>query len=278
MAFVLSDRARHSGYRLHAYESVGSTNSEALLAAKAGDPGRLWVVSSEQTAGRGRRSSVWSTSRGNLAASCLMVMREPGPRLATLGFVAGLALHDALAEVAPDLIVAAALDGAAGIAGKSSVRFSLKWPNDVLADGAKLSGILLETVSIGSATGLVAGIGVNVVSAPERLAYPTASLRSLGASCSAETVFEALSDRWCRYEELWDEGRGLAAIRSAWLDRAAGLGQPVAVAVGSEVTRGVFETIDEECRLVLRTDAGSRLHVSAGEVHFGTVASHRGAG
>ncbi len=270
MAFVLAERARLSGYRLHGHEAVGSTNSEAMQAARAGDPGRLWVAAREQTAGRGRRGSAWSTNAGNLAASCLLTTDIAPARLATLGFVAGLSLHDALADVVPD----------AGVApSRPPVRFALKWPNDVLADGAKLSGILLESEPLaGSRHALVTGIGVNVATAPQGLPYPTASLVGLGAACSPEGLFAALSEHWCRYEELWDEGRGLQAIRAAWLERAAGLGEPVSIRVGGEVSRGVFETIDEECRLVLRTAAGSRLHVSAGEVHFGTVASHRGDG
>lgn len=276
MAFVLAERARLSGYRLHAYASVGSTNGEALSAARAGDPGRLWVVSKEQTSGRGRRGTAWSTTNGNLAASCLWTLSGPPARLATLGFVAGLSLHDALADLVPDSASPATALGVGEKAG-GSVRFELKWPNDVLANGAKLSGILLESETLpGGRNALVVGIGVNVVAAPSGLAYPTTSLAALGANCSAESLFEALSGHWCRYEELWDEGAGLPAIRSAWLDRAAALGEPVAVKVAGEVTRGTFETIDEECRLVVRTAAGSRMHVSAGEVYFGSAASHRG--
>lgn len=267
MAFVLGERARLSGYRVHGYDTVGSTNTEAMAAARAGDEGHVWFASLEQTSGRGRRGSAWSTNRGNLAASCLWVVEGPSARLATLGFMAGLSLHDALADTVPDLRTPAG----------GNVRFALKWPNDVLADGAKLSGILLESEALGGQRhALVTGIGVNVAVAPTDLPYAATSLAELGADCSAEALFTALSEHWCRYEELWAEGRGLPAIRAAWLERAAGLGEPVAVKVGGEVTRGVFETIDEECRLIVCTPAGSRLHVSAGEVHFGGAGSHRG--
>ena len=275
MAFELAERARHLRYRVAEFDSVGSTNAEALAYARRGDRGRLWVVAHEQTAGRGRRGSRWLGARGNLAASCLLTLDRTPALTATLGFVAGLSLHDALAEVAPGVTAEIALDGAHATA----ARFALKWPNDVLADGAKLSGILLESEKTGSgATAVVIGIGVNVVSSPGGLAYKTACLRDLGARCSAETLFTSLTGHWCRYETMWDEGRGLAEIREAWLRRAAGLGEPVALALAGEVTRGIFETIDGECRLVVRTDSGARVHVSAGEVHFGTAASLRGVG
>ncbi len=104
-------------------------------------------------------------------------------------------------------------------------RFELKWPNDVLASGAKLAGILLESAILdGGRFAVAVGIGVNVVAYPEDLPYPATSLRALGATCDAETLFLALSDAWSENARLWDDGRGLAAVRQRWLARAAGLG------------------------------------------------------
>ena len=103
-------------------------------------------------------------------------------------------------------------------------RFELKWPNDVLASGAKLAGILLELAMLdGGRFAVAVGIGVNVVAYPEDLPYPATSLQALGATCDAETLFLALSDAWSENARLWDEGRGLAAVRRRWLARAAGL-------------------------------------------------------
>lgn len=120
---------------------------------------------------------------------------------------------------------------------------------------------------------LAIGVGVNVVSHPADTPYPATSLAALGSACDAERLFLALSDAWVENERIWAAGRGLAAIRNRWLDRAAGLGASVAVRIDGRVVRGVFETIDEECRFVIRTDDGSRVTVAAGDVHFGTVAS-----
>ncbi|MBN9274640.1 MAG: biotin--[acetyl-CoA-carboxylase] ligase, partial [Mesorhizobium sp.] len=119
------------------------------------------------------------------------------------------------------------------------------------------------------------GIGVNVVAHPSDLPYPATSLNALGANCDAETLFLALSDAWSHNARLWDEGRGLAAVRRRWLERAAGLGGEVAVRVDGNVVRGTFETIDEDCRFVIRDDDGSVVTIAAGDVHFGAVASAR---
>lgn len=270
MAFRLAPTSASEGFRLDAHDSIGSTNTVALDHAKAGDPGKLWVVSSKQESGRGRRGRVWATPEGNLAATLLVLTAGELRFAATLGFVAGLALADALDAVVPKGKIAIGVDGAS--AGKN--RFELKWPNDVLASGAKLAGILLESAILDSGRFAVAvGIGVNVVAYPEDLPYPATSLRALGAACDAETLFLALSDAWSENFRLWDEGRGLAAVRRRWLARAAGLGGEVAVRIDGNVVHGVFETIDEDCRFVIRDDKGSVQTIAAGDVHFGAVAS-----
>lgn len=271
MRFQLAPTAIGEGYRLEAFETVGSTNALALERAAEGDPGRLWLVSDSQQSGRGRRGRAWATPKGNLAATLLLTGIDDLAVSATLGFVAGLALADALDAVAPHANVSIGIDGAGGANGP---RFELKWPNDVLASGAKLSGILLESTQLpGGRFGLAIGIGVNVVGHPDDVPYPATSLAELGAKCSAAELFVALSDAWVDNMRRWDAGRGLATIRSLWLARAAGLGAEVAVRLHGEVLRGTFETIDEECRLVVRQRSGGLRQIAAGDVHFGAVAS-----
>jgi BirA family biotin operon repressor/biotin-[acetyl-CoA-carboxylase] ligase len=258
MAFSLGPVAPASGYRLIAHETIDSTSVEAIRLGLEGDAGRLWIVAGEQTEGHGRRGRPWQTRNGNLAASLLMPVPGNGSTTATLGFAAGLALDSAIRAVAPNL------------AGK--VR--LKWPNDVLIDGAKVAGILLEAVSPPSGRdGVVIGIGVNVRHAPADLPYPAASLLDRGADVTAEALFQALAEAWVEQESVWDAGRGFAAIRARWLTHAAGLGAPIAVRLGAEVVRGTFETIDEAGRLVVRAADGAARAISAGEVFFGTAAS-----
>jgi BirA family biotin operon repressor/biotin-[acetyl-CoA-carboxylase] ligase len=123
----------------------------------------------------------------------------------------------------------------------------------------------------------VVGIGTNVVAAPEGTRTPATSLAALGIQVSAEDVFIALSDAWAEFRAIWNFGRGFAEIRKAWLDRAAGLGQAVAIKSGHSIIEGVFDTIDEQGCMIVRTSAGNRIPVSAGDVYFGSAAS-AGAG
>ncbi|SEP25876.1 BirA family transcriptional regulator, biotin operon repressor / biotin-[acetyl-CoA-carboxylase] ligase [Methylobacterium sp. ap11] len=264
MTFVLDPAATAAGYRLEVHDSLGSTSTQALARARAGEPGPLWVVTREQTGGRGRRGKGWSWIPGNHAASLLWpVPAGLAPdRVATLGFVAGVAVERALRRACGP-----------GMDGRSP-DFRLKWPNDVLLDGAKLVGILLEMETLPDRRAVVTvGIGVNVAGAPDGLPYRATSLAAAGYPVDAPGLFRLLSAAWVEAERLWDEGRDFSRIRDAWLGAAAGLGGPVNVQAGGRSVAGTFETIDEGGRLVVRLADGGHLAVSAGEVHFGTAAT-----
>jgi BirA family biotin operon repressor/biotin-[acetyl-CoA-carboxylase] ligase len=270
MAFELGPKASAAGYRLAEYETIGSTSTEALAWAALGDPGRLWVVAKMQTAGHGRRGRPWKTPPGNLAATLLIVQPERRPASATLGFVAGLALESAIRTTAPSIGIRLGLDAASNSAG----RLALKWPNDILLDGAKVAGILLEAITVTSSQhSVVIGIGVNVRHAPEGIPYPVTSLLEQGNDVCPEILFTALAEAWVDQETLWNDGRGFAVIRDLWLKRAAGLGAPIAVKSGEDIHRGTFETIDDEGRLIVRASDGSSRAITAGEVHFGATAT-----
>jgi BirA family transcriptional regulator, biotin operon repressor / biotin---[acetyl-CoA-carboxylase] ligase len=272
MEFALGPVAQRSGYRLAAFATIGSTNAEALEQVRRGGEGPLWFVTEHQTAGHGRRGRPWQAPRGNLAASLLIPCRAGASHAAGLGFVAGLALNAALARIAPHLEVSTALDAAGG----GGTSFLLKWPNDVLAGGGKIAGVLVELER--SPSGMqcaVVGIGLNVAEAPVDVPYAVTSMAALGCRVDAAKVFAALSDAWVQFHAVWDEGRGMAEIRRLWLREAAGLGAPVAVQLGGDVIRGTFETLDDEGRLVVLTEAGARRTIAAGEVHFGAAATLR---
>jgi len=260
MSFTLGPRAISAGYRLASFDQIGSTNSEALARANAGERGPMWFVTSEQTAGRGRRHRPWIAPRGNLAASVLETIDVAPATAATLGFAAGLALESALRTVA----------------GSAEIVFSLKWPNDVLAGQAKLTGILLEAEAVqGRGLAVVVGMGTNVVAAPEGTPVPATSLLALGLETTAEQLFTALSDSWAEYRGIWDDGSGFGEIRQRWLALAAGLGQPVSVHTGQTTVSGIFDTIDDTGCMIVRTSTGDRVPISAGDVHFGQAASTR---
>jgi BirA family biotin operon repressor/biotin-[acetyl-CoA-carboxylase] ligase len=264
MVFSLGPRALSAGYRLAAFDSIGSTNMEALSRAREGERGPIWFVTSEQTAGRGRRNRAWIAPRGNLASSILEVIDVSPAMAATLGFAAGLALEAALRKVCEASPQSAGLD---------EMKFALKWPNDVLAGKQKLAGILLEAESVGDRLAVVVGIGTNVVAAPEGTPTPATSLRALGINAGAEDLFAALSDSWTEFRGIWDDGRGFAEIRQKWLERAAGLGQPVSIVSGGSTVTGIFDTIDASGCMIVRTSDGRRVPISAGDVYFGSTAS-----
>jgi BirA family biotin operon repressor/biotin-[acetyl-CoA-carboxylase] ligase len=265
MAFSLGPRSQSSGTRLVAFESIGSTNAEALARARAGEAGPLWLVTDQQTAGRGRRSRAWVSPRGNLAASILEIIDVTPAVAATLGFAAGLALDAALRQVS--------IEAALRTGGAADWSFALKWPNDVLAGREKLSGILLEAEAVASGLAIVVGMGTNVVSAPQGTPYPATSLASLGIQVGAEDLFHALSDAWAEFRGIWDEGHGFSEIRRLWLERAAGIGAPISIQAGEKSVEGIFETIDDTGCLILKTDGGERIPIAAGDVHFGTARS-----
>jgi BirA family biotin operon repressor/biotin-[acetyl-CoA-carboxylase] ligase len=165
---------------------------------------------------------------------------------------------------------------APGPSGQDKRDFLLKWPNDVLADGRKLVGINLEAETVGGERlAIVVGIGTNVVGAPEGTPTPATSLAALGYEVTAEDLFMQLSDAWAEFRGIWDNGRGFADIRKSWLAGAVGLGEPVAIRSGSVTIEGIFETLDEQGCLIVRTGEGRRIPITAGDVHFGSVASAR---
>ncbi len=262
MSYRLGPEARAAGHRLHVHDTLGSTNTEAMERARAGESGPLWVVARCQAAGRGRRGNVWASLPGNLTASVLYPVPRVAPgHLAGLGFVAGVALVSALDQTCGTL---------PGYDPLRSVR--LKWPNDVLLDERKLAGLLLEVETLpGGRRAVVIGFGVNVAGAPDGLG--AACLAATGYAGGPEALLETLSDRLVAAARAWDGGRGFAEVRERWLARAAGLRSEIAAASGGRTLRGVFETIDEGGRLVILSPDGSRHTVTAGEVHFGTAAT-----
>ena len=266
MTFSLGPKAISAGYGLAAFDRTGSTNAEAMSRARDGERGPMWFVTTEQTAGRGRRQRAWIAPRGNLASSVLEVMDVSPGVAATLGFAAGLSLESAVQKLS--------IEANLRRAGAAPLKYALKWPNDVMAERQKLTGILLEAEAVaGNRLAVVVGIGTNVVAAPEGTPTPATSLAALGVNVGAEELFAALSDAWVEFRGIWDDGRGFAEIRRLWLERAFGLGEPVAIQTGTETVEGMFDTIDETGCLIVRTAEGKRIPIAAGEVYFGAAAS-----
>jgi len=248
---MATDPARpRNDVRIETFDTLGSTNEEALARARKGERGPLWITARRQTSGRGRRARPWISEAGNLSASLLLSDPCPPDRAAELSFVAALALHDAIVEAAPAL----------------GPRATFKWPNDVLIDGAKVAGILVEGESAGSALAAVIGIGVNCVSHPDGTPYPATNLAAAGAVVSADNLMLALARTMTSRLAQWDRGGGFASVRADWLKRAGGIGRDLRVAVGGREIVGRFESLDEAGRLVLRLPTGTAEIVAAGDV------------
>jgi BirA family biotin operon repressor/biotin-[acetyl-CoA-carboxylase] ligase len=239
-----------SACRLVAYDRLGSTNDEAKRLARAGAASWTIVSAGEQTAGRGRRGRSWIAIPGNLFMTVILRPDCTPQTAAQLGFVAALAVGEAVRSVIP---------------AEASVRF--KWPNDVLLDGAKVSGILLEseTTEWGALDWLIVGIGVNVVGHPTVGAYRTTSLlaaaaREVDAPAMLRRIAAALHsgvEAWHRY--------GFGTVRAAWLRHAVGVGDPIAVHLDEAPVTGRFADLAEDGALIIETEQGVR-RIIAGDL------------
>jgi BirA family biotin operon repressor/biotin-[acetyl-CoA-carboxylase] ligase len=234
-----------------AFATLTSTNDEALACAERGEPGPLWVVAQQQTAGRGRRGRPWQSQPGNLYASVLLSGVAPAAALPELSFVAGLALHDAVLAACPGL---------------ASARLRLKWPNDLCLDGRKLAGILIEGSAGAGRVISVIGFGVNCRAHPGDAAMPATDLAAAGFDVGPSALLVALEAALGRRRSEWRAGENFAATRAAWLDRAAGLGAPIEVRLGDRTLDGTFAAIDAAGCLVLRRPDGAYETIRAGDI------------
>ena len=235
--------------------TTDSTLSEAQRRFAAGVTRPLWILALHQTAARGRRGRPWAMPEGNFAANLILPTSDRPDRLALRSFIASLALADAC------VAATGRTDG-----------FTLKWPNDVLLNGGKLAGILIESLQSGGHTaGASIGIGVNLAVAPgatevEARALRPVALIEAGAQPTPEEFLDLLAPAYARYETQFAT-YGFAPIRTEWLNRAAHLGDTITARTGTNETTGTFETIDETGRLILTTPQG-RQAIAAADIFF----------
>ncbi len=248
--FRLAESAIDRHYRLFIYEEIGSTNDEAMRLARAGDPGRAWLIAKAQSRGRGRHGRQWVSPPGNLYASLLLIDEVEARLAPQLGFVAGVALARALRECIGD-----------------DMRLRLKWPNDILFDGAKLAGILLESTELRDGRfACIMGIGVNCAVSPSDLPYRATALAEIGAlRCEAQDIFLHLSHELAQGLDRFAKGAGFDAIRQEWLSFAAGLGGPIRIDTPTGSVAGIFRTIDASGRLIVACGEASEI-IEAGDV------------
>lgn len=240
-----------AGYRLAAFESLDSTNERARILAAEGavDGSVIWARS--QTAGRGRQGRQWQSPEGNLYCSIVLRPDMPAAEAAQYSFVTALALGHSLDGLLPD-----------------DVELSYKWPNDLLLNGRKVAGILLESsgVANGRLDWLVIGAGLNIEESPAETAYPATSLREAGvAPVAPHDMLSRFIEGFAHWRRRWRD-EGLGVVREAWLKRAARRGGEIVVRLPNEEICGCFEGLDEHGALLLTTADGARRAITAGDV------------
>ncbi len=227
--------------------TVDSTNLQAGQLYEKGEVLPFWVRSEEQTAGRGRNGRNWVSAPGNLYASLALMPGCEARQLPQVGLVAAIAVHDCICNWAPSEFV------------------RLKWPNDCLVNGAKISGILIETLQL-SPPSIVIGCGINVVAKPQSVDYPTAALHDFEPMASIDEVFVQLNISLERWFAVWNGGRAFAEIRKEWLSRARCLGDILSVRDGATRSDGICRGLNEDGALLLEKSDGTFETFYAGDV------------
>lgn len=243
------------GYALITLDSIDSTNEEAKRVAATNwlDNGIVTVIrANEQTAGKSRRGRGWVSQPGNLYCSLLLAPDCPASETPQYGFVAGIALREVVAGLLPGECV-----------------ISCKWPNDLLVDGRKIAGVLLEGSGVAhqSLDWLVIGVGANIDHHPEGTEFPATDLKALGGKgITPELFLSQFIDAFERWKRRWRE-EGFAAVRQAWLAVAHGQGMAITVRLDGSTFSGVFVDLDVDGALMLDQGHGLR-RVTAGDVFF----------
>ena len=242
--------------RVEVLDEIDSTSSEAMRRAIAGETGPLWLRANAQTHGRGRSGRTWASPRGNFYATLLLAPQCTPATVHQLSLLAGIAVHHSI--------------GSAGVAPPG---LRLKWPNDVLIDGAKVAGVLAESIGgQGGALLALLGIGINLFSAPAKSGQATTHLAAHGINLEPEATLQTLDAAVSRWLAVWDRGNGFATIRGAWLERTGPEGENLAINAGGGRVEGRFAGLDADGSLLLRDGEGRARRFTFGDV---TVVSGR---
>lgn len=237
--------------KIKQFKTLNSTNETAKQWLSEGVKPPFWIVSDEQTAGRGRQGRDWVSLKGNLFTSTGQQITANGGALSTLSLVTGVAVYEAIKKTS-----------------KTPLDLTLKWPNDILLDGAKLGGILIENVSAPNAeiSNVIIGVGVNIRSNPVVEGRDTTCLDNHGAKLTRDILLNSFIEELDLWLKRWDNGQNFKEIRTAWLERAAPLGAPLSVKVGQERLKGKFAGLDQNGALKLELQDKSIKLITGGEV------------
>jgi BirA family transcriptional regulator, biotin operon repressor / biotin---[acetyl-CoA-carboxylase] ligase len=262
------------------YPTIDSTNLEAHRLFVNGERGPLFLLADEQTAGKGRLDRTWASAKGNCYSTLILPLnRHPGegrslsemelqkiPAFAGMttvglestpqvGFVVALAVADVVREIA-------------------NTKPFLKWPNDVLVNGAKIAGILCEILSTNPLT-VAIGCGINVAHAPTGLAYPATCLAAEGATTTRDQVFQSYVTALTYWLNVWNNGQNFGSVKIAWMQNAIGVGETITMRNADQHLTGAFEGLTEQGAVILKTPHGPPHIVYAGDMHIPSLAALR---
>ena len=237
--------------RIIQLDITGSTNSDARKLAEQADFGPLWVIANQQNQGRGRRGREWISPKGNFYGSYLFPTDLTPQQRSQYSFVFALAIYDGLKALITD------------------GQFDLKWPNDILLDEGKVSGLLLETGQTHHQAWIIVGIGVNIVSSPKGTPYQATHLSKYSdESIDPIKVQQYLQEQIDHWTSIF-ETSGFESIRHAWLDRAVNIPGPVTVRLPDETFEGIAEDLKSNGALQVRLANGTIRQIHAGDVFPG---------
>jgi BirA family transcriptional regulator, biotin operon repressor / biotin---[acetyl-CoA-carboxylase] ligase len=237
------------------YPTIDSTNLEAHRLFSTGEHGSLFILADEQTAGKGRLDRNWASARGNCYSTLMLSLDADLRVVPQLSFVVALAVAETVREF-------------------SSVEPKLKWPNDVLVEGAKIAGILCEVLATSPVT-IAIGCGINVAHAPAGLSYPATCLAAEGATTTRDAVFQSYREKLSYWLDMWNFGQNFSAIRSAWVQQAIGIGETITMHNGDQHLTGRFEGITEQGAVLLKPPHGPPHILHAGDLHIPSLAALR---
>lgn len=253
-----------NGYTLAHYDKLGSTNQQALsLATELGnqplnEQNGIVVFTKNQSAGRGRSGRTWLSSAQTLTATILISTHAPKDKVAQVAFVMAVAAHKTICDLLP---------------AEQQNKIGLKWPNDILVQGHKLCGILIESQlsKFNKSHILAVGIGMNIGGIPQDGDFSAMSLAQMGIEVGVETVLSKLCHNFAGFFEQWSNGRNFTDIRKIWLDHALGLGGKITARLPNQTIHGIFESLDANGTLILRDEADEIHQITAGDIFIGHI-------
>lgn len=243
-------------YRYISLGAVTSTSDICFENAREGAASGLWVLAESQTGGRGRRGRAWVSEPGNFYASLLLI-DDGQPDLSVLPLAIAVAISRAIDHILP----------------QSAPRTQVKWPNDILIEGQKICGMLLEVQMLQNGLrACVLGCGVNMAHHPSEALYPTCATQTYGADATPEQLLSYVMAEVTDILDIWDNGKHISAIRKLWLEKAAGVGQLIEVRLPSKSFSGLFVGLAQNGNLILKRDDGTELQIAAGDVFLSRAA------